>query len=335
MTASSRQYWVFRVDRRHPADLDGELENGRLRQGWGWDPRQDLRNMILDEGAGRNQRMREEVKQGDRILIPHLPAYGHVTIGEATQNWIDGYHFSIWDRYNDYGHIFPAKRLLNFRRNNSNVPAALRDTFRNPSRFWNINYLGPLIEDLLSRSPADLESASSIVERWQAKIEKIIEEADLSRKLHEAAQAYTSKADWEFLLTNVLQQLNEGWEIERTGGRAEAEHGTDILAKIPDVFGDGYYGIAIQIKDYRGLVGDRPLDQIRRAANYWEKQGIKILQLVVVLIDCGREENPGFIKSAAMSPPVRIVWAADVQQLLNRAAWKFVAQPDLTLGITP
>src|SRR5207237_6296159 len=145
---------------------------------------------------GRNRRMREQVKQGDRILIPHLPRYGQITIAEASQDWIEGYTFSIWNRYNDYGHIFPAKRLLNFSRSNRNVPAPVRDTFRNPSRFWNISYLASDIEQILSLSDRDLEAASSTVDRWQENIAEIIREAKLDDKLFEAARRYTSKADW-------------------------------------------------------------------------------------------------------------------------------------------
>jgi predicted SPOUT superfamily RNA methylase MTH1 len=153
MDAAKRQYWAFRVHRKHLADLEQELEEGRLRQGWGSEVGQDLRNMIVDGGARRNRRMREQVKQGDRILIPHLPRYGQITIAEATEDWLDGYTFRVWDRFQDYGHIFPAKRLRNFSRTNANVPAPLRDTFRNPSRFWNVNHLADHIEHLWDCNP--------------------------------------------------------------------------------------------------------------------------------------------------------------------------------------
>jgi hypothetical protein len=76
---ASLQYWAFRVDRRYLTDLGGELQHGRLRQGWGWDNGQDLRDMKIDSGAGRNRRMFLEVKKWDRILIPHLPQYGQIT----------------------------------------------------------------------------------------------------------------------------------------------------------------------------------------------------------------------------------------------------------------
>jgi hypothetical protein len=44
------QFWAFRVDRRYLTALDVELQQGRLRQGWRWDNKQDLRAMQVDAG---------------------------------------------------------------------------------------------------------------------------------------------------------------------------------------------------------------------------------------------------------------------------------------------
>jgi hypothetical protein len=70
--------------------------------------------MQVDAGAGRNKRMFDEVKKGDRVLIPHLPRYGHITVAEATEDWNLGYDFSIWEKSSDHGHIFPARCLAQF-----------------------------------------------------------------------------------------------------------------------------------------------------------------------------------------------------------------------------
>jgi hypothetical protein len=58
--------------------------------------------------------MFSRVKKGDRILIPHLPQYGQITIAEATEDWDKGYDFSVWEKSGDHGHIFPAKSLSIF-----------------------------------------------------------------------------------------------------------------------------------------------------------------------------------------------------------------------------
>ncbi|MCX6910590.1 MAG: hypothetical protein NTY01_21470 [Verrucomicrobia bacterium] len=326
MTTPQTQYWAFRVNRSILLPLDGELEKGRLRQGWGYDIRQNLKAMTLDGGARRNMRMLH-VKKGDRILIPHLPQYGQITIAEATEDWNQGYKFSIWEGYGDYGHIFPVKRLLNFNRNNENVPARLRGSFRNPCRFWNIDHLREDVEKVLGISPHDLASKTSVVDRWLELVEHVVSMSTIQKDLFRTAQEHFGKSDWEFLLTDVLQRLNPGWKVERKGGTLEAQHGTDILITIPDVFGAGYYGIAIQVKDYSGVVNDNPITQILKARNYWEKSGIKIVELVVALIGGDKQVNPR-LEQSAVEKGVRLIWSSDVEDLVFRSACRFVSDPN-------
>lgn len=325
MTTTQRHYWAFRVDRRYLTRLDGELQEGRLRQGWGWDERQNLKKMELDQGAARNRRMLQ-VKKGDYILIPHLPKRGQITIAEATEDWDKGYKFSVFET-GDHGHIFPATPLRNFHRSNGKIPASLRGTFRNPCRFWKIDHLQKDIDEVLRIPVEDLESTTSIVDRWQQEIENVFEGSALQKRLFEAAQKKFVKSDWEFLLADVLQRLNPGWKVQRTGGKVEVKHGTDILVTIPDVFRTGYYGIAIQVKDYKGSVNDRPITQILKAKDYWQNNGIQILELVVVLIGGNKQANPELEKSAKAAG-VRLIWSLDVEELVLRSACQFISDPD-------
>ena len=329
-TTRNPNYWAFRVDRNNLETLDGELEQERLRQGWGYDDRQNLNDMSVDGGARRNMRMLQ-VRKGDRILIPHLPGPGQVTIAEATQDWKEGYRFSILEGLDDFGHIFPARRLKSFKRSNENVPASLRSTFRNPCRFWKIDHCSSDIEHVLSFSEVDLEASSRVVERWQELIERIVQEKNLRATLLETAKRFTTKAEWEWLLADALDRLNPGWSVKRTGGKKEADHGTDILVTIPDIFGSGRYGIAIQVKDYSGEVREHPVLQISKAPSFWNQQEIKILEMVVVLIGGKAKDNP-FLTDFAdkQDPPVRLVWATDVEDLVYRSACQFISDPSLS-----
>ena len=329
MSISSLNCWAFRVDRRYVAALDGELKEQRLRQGWGWDPKQDLRGSLeVDAGASRNRPMFSRVKRGDYLLIPHLPQYGQITIAEATEDWDKGYQFSVWEKTNDHGHIFPARPLRNFRRGNKHIPAALKDTFRNPSRFWNINYLAEYIKGVLELPEEVVEPQSSVVDQWRQQLDDVTEKSQLQKRLIEAVQKHFSKSDWEFLLVEALQQLNPNWEIRRTGGKAEAKHGTDILAIIPDVFGSHRLGVAIQVKDYHGFISDKPIEQIQKAkGEYWKARGIKIVELVVVVIKGDKEAGHDFAASAEKEG-VRLIWSTDVEDLIFRSACRFISDPD-------
>jgi hypothetical protein len=321
--------WAFRVDRRYVTDLDAELQAGWLRQGWGWDVKQDLRAMEIDAGAARNLQMFNRVKKGDYVLIPHLPQYGYITIAEATQDWNTGYQFSIWAKSNDHGHIFPAKALRNFRRGNHKIPASVIGTFRNPSRFWNVTYLKEVINRVLELPAEDLEPTSSVVDRWRQQIVDISGQSGLQKELFGAAEKYFSKSDWEYLLTEALQRLNPGWKIRRTGGKAEAKHGTDILATTPDLFGDGELGIAIQVKDYEGIVSGHPIKQVQKAetSGYWKDRGIQIIELVVVVIR-GDKKTGHELQEAADEQNVRLIWSTDVEDLIFRSACRFMSDPD-------
>lgn len=329
MSISPPNCWAFRVDRRYVSALDTELKERRLRQGWGWDPKQDLRGPLeVDAGASRNRPMFSRVKKGDYLLIPHLPQYGQITIAEATEDWDKGYQFSVWEKTNDHGHIFPAMPLRNFRRGNKRIAADLKDTFRNPSRFWNINYLADHIKAALKLPEEVLEPKSSVVEQWRQQLDEITGKSQLPKQLIETAQKNFSKSDWEFLLVEALQQLNPNWEIRRTGGKAEAKHGTDILAVIPDIFGSHRLGVAIQVKDYQGFISNAPIDQIQKAkGEYWKSRGIKIIELIVVVIKGDKEAGHQFATSADQKG-VRLIWSTDVEDLVFRSACRFISAPD-------
>jgi hypothetical protein len=58
--------------------------------------------MEVDAGAGRNRQMFSQVKKGDRILIPHLPQYGQITIAEILKNF-------FFDRLADFCPILTVK----------------------------------------------------------------------------------------------------------------------------------------------------------------------------------------------------------------------------------
>jgi len=162
----------------------------------------------------------------------------------------------------------------------------------------------------------DLESTASVVDRWRQQIEDITGGSGLQERLFTASQKFFSKSDWEYLLTDVLQHLNPSWKVERTGGKADAKHGTDILVTIPDVFRDGHYGIAIQVKDYEGVVSDDPIHQILKAKNgYWKEAGIEILESVVVLIRGDRQAGHQ-LEQTAMAAGVRLIWSTDIEELL-------------------
>lgn len=269
---TNRNYWCYRIDTNKIKFFADELHNGRLRQGWGWDDRQDLRDFKMDEGAGRNRSMFQKVKKGDILLIPQLLEWGQVAIVEATEDWSIGYEFMIDKKFGDYGHIFPANYIKSFTRNNENVTGNLRSTLKNPSRFWSINHYSEDVDFLFNLPVNELvkyqDHKSRLTSLVGGVFNTVFNEQDFTNKLYDKFIEQFTREEWEFALFNGLKEVFPFYQIERVGGKNEINHGTDILIKLPSLLSDYEYAIAIQVKDYEGTVDKRVIDQINKADDY-------------------------------------------------------------------
>ena len=113
-------YWAMRTSRdtpEHREFLRQELSEGRLRQGWGGYPEQDLRriNKAWEEGnelteyqndASRHWRMGDGpasnyMNDGDVVLVPNMPHDGLFTLVRIR----GPYEFEINEELSDFGHL--------------------------------------------------------------------------------------------------------------------------------------------------------------------------------------------------------------------------------------
>jgi hypothetical protein len=292
-------YWAFRTNKHLGWMFDSELEEGRLRQGWGWDQKQDLRNLQMDEGARRNLSMLR-VKKGDVVVIPNLPSYGQITIAKATEDWETGYTFEVFKHeqkgINDYGHIFPAEKLFHINKNHDDVPAGIRQSLRNPSRFWSITHLGDALATLIDERPDLNKQPSNIESRLDTTIQNALSEnfdsdkfkAEISDKINNQFQSH----EWEYALVEMFSKLYPNYEVTREAGQKEKNHGTDILMKMSSPIGiEHQYGIAIQVKDYHGVVNTGGVEQLKKAPKYWLERGIKIVDSILLMTNANAESN--------------------------------------------
>lgn len=112
--------WMMRTDRTNAGWLWGELEAGRLRQGWGYQPKQELTLLrhrrergepmdIDDDNAWPNRRMLTDeldgMQIGDLVLLPHLPREWRWSVARI----VGAYRYEIDPRRGDYGHILPVE----------------------------------------------------------------------------------------------------------------------------------------------------------------------------------------------------------------------------------
>ncbi len=322
---SKKNYWCYRVDTSNIKYFTNELNEGRLRQGWGWDKAQDLRNFKLDEGAGRNRPMFNKVKKGDILLIPQLPNWGEVALVEATEDWNKGYFFDINPKYGDYGHVFPAKYLKKFTRDNANVTGNLRSTLKNPSRFWNINHYSDDVDLLLNTQITELSKRQDHNSRLESSIgsvfNDVFDQTLFADKLYEKLTEQFTREEWEFALVYGLKQMFPFYQIERVGGKEEKNHGTDILIKIPSILSNYGYAIAIQVKDYDGFVGNEVIAQINKADNYWDSENLKLIEKIVIITKAKKDEN---IRLLEHDKNVKFIFATELKQLLTEIGKCFI-----------
>jgi hypothetical protein len=336
-----KNYWGYRIDKERSEFFRDELQKGWLRQGWGSEEGQDLRNLTVDNGASKNLPMLQ-VKKGDILLVPNLPEWGEVAIVEATEDWETGYRFEIYDEENecdgdlsqayddtdpiyDYGHIFPAKMLKPFTRQNALVTGEIRSTLKCQSRFWNISHCGEAIERLLT-SDSNLLAEQSYEDRLETSIESVFtdlfNEDKFSRNLYDKLTEQFSAESWERALVCGLQKLFPYYQVERVGGYYEPLHGTDILVKMPSIISsEEYYVIAIQVKDYKDYVDGSVMEQIGKA-DFWNNGTLKVIEKVVILTRAPQEHN---LHLAQNDKGVRFIFADDLRQMLGAIGKVFAA----------
>ena len=322
-----KHYWGYRIDVKNQDFFFKELEQGRLRQGWGYDKNQELPD-TKDSGARKNLSMYHNVKKGDILLIPRLPDWGSVAIVEATQDWDDkekGYKFEIDDEKKDYGHIFPAKYIGCFNRHGKDVSGNIQSTLKARNRFWNISRFSEDIEKIIKNLEGNRESTSVIENIKNIVSEQVKSHFDLKGFSEKVIDEYNRKftaSQWEEVIKNILEKIYPGYEIERIGGSKEEKHGTDILVTISGLSNLEKYNIAMQVKNYNDVISDNNIDniikQINKAEEYvWENNG-KLIDKILVITSAKKEENPKLIKKCKKEN-IKVIFSEELKKLILRS----------------
>ena len=323
MENREKNYWGYRIDVKNQDFFFKELKQKRLRQGWGYAENQKLPN-TKDSGARKNLSMYHNVKEGDILLIPRLPDWGSVAIVEAVEDWDKGYKFEIDDEKKDYGHIFPAKYIGCFNRHGKDVSGNIQSTLKARNRFWNISRFSEDIEKIIKNLEGNRESTSVIENIKNIVSEQVKSYFNLKECCDKIVDEYNQKfvaSQWEEVLKNVLEKIYPEYEIEKTGGMKEEEHGTDILVNVPGISISGSYNIAIQVKNYTGNISDENIkiiiDQVNKAKKYRWKDG-KIIDKILVITPAKEEENPKLIEECQKNE-IRVIFSEELKKLIFKS----------------
>jgi hypothetical protein len=296
------KYWAMRTDRQNRELILDELRQGRLRQGWGWAPEQDLRviwkKVETDEdltkyetSAWKNWAMLggdEGMEVDSLIILPNLPERSMFLIAEVTGD----YYYEpltldkttdVNDLGQDYGHVMPVSLpagISAFRYQDDRIAAPVRRSLRCQSRIWSVQPYERQINELLEiakRGEADKGS-------WDlgGTLDRVYRKAKEATRqpFHEALEKGFDNAfggeELEEPCRILLDQVFPKADVRRIGG--SHEHGADILVTWDDPLSE--YGtrpslswrMVVQVKNWRGVASDiHPIDQICAACRYYGK----------------------------------------------------------------
>ena len=323
----NRNYWGFRINveckEKHPEYYERHLREGFLKQGWGWADEQNLERISQAGSVPRelkaNLRMYSEVKAGDIILVPRTPKWEFVTIAEATMDWNKGYRFEIDPELKDYGHSFPARYVTHFTRTNDNVRGDIRRTLRCQSRFWNMSWCRESIDRLRERRPEELTSYQEPKDRFIGAAKHVLDNNKRLEEVHGELSKQFEGAGWERAFEAGLKALFPHYSVERTGGRGEEKHGTDILLTIPAPMKGISYGIAVQVKDWDdiALIEDA-VEQVKKADDGWAGEGIRIIDKIIILTNAVVSDRTDLSKLSREG--ITVLQSDDLKRLTHRMA---------------
>jgi hypothetical protein len=343
-----RKYWASRPDRKSLDYFYSQLkEEGKLRIGWGYEPDQnlDLIRNIQDEGGDWwnkltsaqqdayrnypfNPRWGEDtIRKGDYVLIPNIPTFGFLSLAEVLD---DVYHYDEnGDKdYDDYRH-WRSVKIINhngINKNNSEVDAYIRETLQCRSRIWRIGHLKNSIDSLILKFKNN-ELQTEVGEDSINRCLRIIGDAkEKSIKIaYETAKEYLEEkvgssfhaSELEGALKVILEKiLPNGTEVvHNAGGAPEAEHGTDLLIKIPNrLKSDDFFLIAAQVKCHHGETNSGA-EQLLKAVKYWSEHKGEGQLIGVALVTTAEKLMPN---ASAMLEKLRQEYNLGVYELTNK-----------------
>lgn len=296
-------YWAMRTWRDYPDLIMSELRAGRLRQGWGGDPDQDLRKVAqiwTPEGgdwdalsSAQQQTWRHfamlgmgdwSMQVGDVVLLPNLPDPGTFSLCRIS----GAYSFEpirIEAGFYDCGHIRAAQLIPGceaIKNDNAAVAPGIQRTLRCQSRLWRIDHLQEGVNKILAAAERgeNLEAGGAGVRltRLLREIRYSLREAQREARDRIRPQITIQQlrdieraAQLEEVLVQALQsRFPSPVVIDHTGGAGEM--GADIVIRIPDLFDlEEEKLILVQLKDHEGVSDAHGLKQLETAISYYGK----------------------------------------------------------------
>jgi Restriction endonuclease len=335
--ARDRNYWASRPDSSRLDYFWSELKEGRLRQGWGYDPKQDLRLVSQKQSKDQSPEEVETYRHrhmlggdegwqpGDIVLVPNLPERGMFALAEVA----GPYSFEI-QGHGDYGHMREVRLLTpNGVANSSHlVSAGIRSTLRTVSRTWNISSLKEDIDSLIVQAGnEELLQDSSEFQRTERVFRQTLSSAIAALRTDFGKQLKTKlhAAEWEKVILAAARVRFPGAQVKHTGG--PSERGADFEIELLNPFGGAPWIIVVQVKDYQGEIGAAVAGQLRQAIetrNHKKEDGL-IGKHVIAAILASTAAKPSAELTVEcrtieedLKVPVTVIYGDDLMELILR-----------------
>jgi hypothetical protein len=257
--------WFWNIDRRHQSFFAEELLAGRLRQGWGYQPRLDLRTLKgkLDNSKPLddeeqvcwkgNSPMFESIEEGDLVVVKNVPTSEDFTIVKVS----GPYNFQIDPDMGDFGHYLPVTGLRVYNKLSSNVPAPFANALnraQNRIRVTNLHDDTVALLYLRESGESDTEP-EELLDKLHSWRESLIPE------LKKLIRQGLNPGNAERLVLRLLER--EGIRVEVTAG--PNERGADLIGST-SVMRSLTSKIAIQVKMHWDRDDDTTgVDQLEKA----------------------------------------------------------------------
>ena len=347
---STKNYWAYRIGNMgslyrsgRQVKLVNEIKDGRLRQGSGWVPEQDLKMLEANReklGSREYQEARRnlpmlKVREGDLVLVKI--DWQKIAIVEASEDWsLDkGYSFEELEGDDDYRHCFPVEYKREFHWNSAAVHGDIRTTFRCQKRFWNIYRYAGHVDKILRADGKDLEEPKEGEDKLDYAINTEFQKLFNDEKLAEflgKVQGYYQGYEWEECLKFGIEKLmraSDGFRVELTSNKKEGKHGADLLIFIPNpIDEEREYVIVVQIKDHKDVINNAAIDQIDKATytDYFD-EGTTVIEKMVLITGAEKEVNTD-VADYAEKEGVKILFKESFNNLLARIASSYINLKD-------
>ena len=181
---------------------------------------------------------------------------------------------------------------------------------------------------MLVELDCDLTSDEDRADRFRRTVFDVIGPVNpkIEGAMHGNMNSQFNAEEWEYALVAGLEVLFPNYQVERTGGPGEKKHGTDILITIPGPLENVQYGIAIQVKNWRGEVApqdiNEAIEKLKLADEGWPKMKSDLRIIEKILVVTGTEV-PAEQKN---DRDVTIIDAPSLKRLLRRMVLAIAVQ---------